>query len=105
MKIGMVGLGRMGGNMAERLRRKGHEVVGFDRNPDIADVKTLTELANALDAPRVAWVMVPAGEPTRSTIRELGDLLSAGDLVIDGGNSNYRDSIAHSEELAKKGVG
>jgi 6-phosphogluconate dehydrogenase len=105
MKIGMVGLGRMGGNMAERLRRKGHEVVGFDRNPDIADVKTLTELAGALDAPRVAWVMVPAGEPTRSTIADLGELFSGGDLVIDGGNSNYRDSIARSEELAKKGVG
>ncbi len=105
MKIGMVGLGRMGGNMAERLRRKGHEVVGFDRNPDIADVKTLTELARALDAPRVVWVMVPAGEPTRSTIAELGELLSPGDLVIDGGNSNYRDSIGHAEELAKKEIG
>ena len=105
MKMGMVGLGRMGGNMAERLRRQGHEVVGFDRNPDIADVKTLPELVASLDAPRVAWVMVPAGEPTRSTIRELGELLSTGDLVIDGGNSNYRDSIAHSEELAKKGIG
>jgi 6-phosphogluconate dehydrogenase len=105
MKIGMVGLGRMGGNMAERLRRKGHEVVGFDRNPDIADVKTLRELAGALDVPRVVWVMVPAGEPTRSTIAELGGLLMAGDVVIDGGNSNYRDSIAHSEELATKGIG
>jgi 6-phosphogluconate dehydrogenase len=105
MKMGMVGLGRMGGNMAERLRRQGHEVVGFDRNPGITDVKTLPELVASLDAPRVAWVMVPAGEPTRSTIRELGELLSTGDLVIDGGNSNYRDSIAHSEELAKKGIG
>jgi len=105
MKIGMVGLGRMGGNMAERLRRNGHEVVGFDRNPDIADVNSLPELAQALAAPRVAWVMVPAGEPTRSTIGELGELLSAGDLVIDGGNSNYRDSIGHAEELAKKEIG
>src|ERR671933_1297175 len=95
VKIGMVGLGRMGGNMAERLRRSGHEVVGYDRNADISDVKTLTELAEALPAPRVAWVMVPAGEPTRSTITELGELLSSGDLVIDGGNSNYRDSIGH----------
>ena len=101
----MVGLGRMGGNMATRLRRNGHEVVGFDRNPEIADVKTLAELVAALDAPRVAWVMVPAGEPTRSTIAELGELLSAGDLVIDGGNSNYRDSIAHAEDLAAKEVG
>jgi 6-phosphogluconate dehydrogenase len=95
----------MGGNMAERLRRSGHEVVGYDRNAEIADVKTLAELAEALPAPRVAWVMVPAGEPTRSTIAELGELLSTGDLVIDGGNSNYRDSISRSEALATKGVG
>ena len=101
----MVGLGRMGGNMAERLRRAGHEVVGYDRNADIADVKTLAELAEALPAPRVVWVMVPAGEPTRSTITELGELLSVTDLVVDGGNSNYRDSIARSDELAAKGIG
>jgi 6-phosphogluconate dehydrogenase len=105
VKIGMVGLGRMGGNMTERLRRSGHEVVGYDRNAEIADVKTLPELVAALGAPRVAWVMVPAGEPTRSTIGELGALLSAGDLVIDGGNSNYRDSIGHSEELGANGIG
>jgi 6-phosphogluconate dehydrogenase len=105
MKIGMVGLGRMGGNMAERLRRSGHEVVGFDRNADIADVKSLAELVEALPARRVVWVMVPAGEPTRSTIAELGELLAVADLVIDGGNSNYRDSITHGEELAGKGIG
>jgi 6-phosphogluconate dehydrogenase len=105
VKIGMVGLGRMGGNMAERLRRDGHEVVGYDRNADIADVKSLAALAEALPAPRAVWVMVPAGAPTRSTIAELGELLSAGDLVIDGGNSNYRDSIAHAEELAARGIG
>ena len=79
VKIGMVGLGRMGGNMAERLRRHGHEVVGYDRNAEIADVKSLAQLAEALPAPRVAWVMVPAGEPTRSTISELGEVLSAGE--------------------------
>jgi 6-phosphogluconate dehydrogenase len=101
----MVGLGRMGGNMAERLRRSGHEVVGFDRNPEIADVRTLAELVQQLPPPRVTWVMVPAGEPTRSTISELGELLSAGDLVVDGGNSNYRDSITRSQELAAKGIG
>jgi len=101
----MVGLGRMGGNMAERLRRAGHEVVGYDRDPKIADVKTLAELVEALPAPRVAWVMVPAGEPTKSTITELGELLSTGDLVVDGGNSNYKESIARSDELAPKGVG
>jgi 6-phosphogluconate dehydrogenase len=101
----MVGLGRMGGNMAERLRRHGHEVVGYDRNADIADAKTLAELVEALPAPRVVWVMVPAGEPTRSTIRELGELLAVADLVVDGGNSNYRDSIAHADELAANGIG
>jgi 6-phosphogluconate dehydrogenase len=95
----------MGGNMATRLRRSGHEVVGFDRNPAVADVKSLAELTEALAAPRVVWVMVPAGEPTRSTIGELGELLAAGDLVVDGGNSNYRDSIRRSEELAGKGIG
>jgi 6-phosphogluconate dehydrogenase len=105
VKIGMVGLGRMGGNMAERLRRSGQEVVGYDRNAEIADVKSLAELAQALPVPRVVWVMVPAGDPTRSTITDLGELLSAGDLVIDGGNSNYRDSIAHAETLAGKGIG
>ena len=101
----MVGLGRMGGNMAERLRRSGHEVVGFDRNPEIADVRTLAELVQQLPTPRVTWVMVPAGEPTRSTINELGELLSAGDLVVDGGNSNYRESIARAEELRAKDIG
>ena len=101
----MVGLGRMGGNMAERLRRSGHEVVGYDRNADIADVKSLAELVEALPAPRVVWVMVPAGEPTAATIAELGELLAVADLVIDGGNSNYRDSIAHADELAGKGIG
>jgi 6-phosphogluconate dehydrogenase len=105
MKIGMVGLGRMGGNMAERLRRHGHEVVGYDRNADIADVKSLAELVEALVTPRVVWVMVPAGEPTRATISELGELLAVADLVIDGGNSNYRDSIAHADELQARGVG
>jgi 6-phosphogluconate dehydrogenase len=105
VKIGMVGLGRMGGNMAERLRRAGHEVLGFDRNADLADVKSLAELAEALPVPRVVWIMVPAGGPTRSTIADLAELLSAGDLVVDGGNSNYRESIARSQELAAKGIG
>jgi 6-phosphogluconate dehydrogenase len=68
-------------------------------------VKSLAELVEALPAPRVAWVMVPSGEPTRATINDLGELLASGDLVIDGGNSNYRDSIAHSEALASKGIG
>jgi 6-phosphogluconate dehydrogenase len=105
VKIGMVGLGRMGGNMAERLRRSGHEVVGYDRNPDIADVKTPAELVQSLPPPRITWVMVPAGEPTKATVTELGELLSPGDLVVDGGNSYYRESIARAEELAAKGIG
>ena len=110
MKIGIVGLGRMGGNMAERLRRSGHEVVGYDRNADVRlsfgpDVKSLPELVEALPAPRVVWVMVPAGEPTAATIAELGELLAVADLVIDGGNSNYRDSMAHADALAGKGIG
>jgi 6-phosphogluconate dehydrogenase len=101
----MVGLGRMGGNMADRLRRFGHEVVGYDRDPDVSQVKSLGELVEALTPPRVVWVMVPAGEPTRATIAELAELLSAGDLVVDGGNSNYRDSIARAGELEARGIG
>jgi 6-phosphogluconate dehydrogenase len=101
----MVGLGRMGGNMAERLRRAGHEVVGYDRDPAVADVASLKDLVAALPVPRVVWVMVPSGEPTKSTVTELGEFLGAGDVVVDGGNSNYRDSIARSQELAAKGMG
>jgi 6-phosphogluconate dehydrogenase len=101
----MVGLGRMGGNMADRLRRFGHEVVGYDRHPDVSQVKSLGELVEQLTPPRVVWVMVPAGEPTRATIAELAELLSPGDLVVDGGNSNYRDSIARAGELEARGIG
>lgn len=102
----MVGLGRMGGNMAERLRRVGHEVVGYDRDPKVSDVASLADLVEALGpSPRVVWVMVPAGEPTRATIAALALLLSAHDLVADGGNSNYRESITTSQELAERGIG
>ncbi len=106
MKIGMVGLGRMGGNMAERLGRGGHEVVGYDTSPGARDVASLDELAAALsDQPRrVVWVMVPAGEPTEATIRALGELLGPGDLVVDGGNSNNRDSQRRAAELAERGI-
>jgi 6-phosphogluconate dehydrogenase len=104
MKIGMIGLGRMGAGMAERLRRAGHEVVGFDRNPDVSDVPSLEALTAALPAPRTVWVMVPAGAPTQATVDELAMLLEAGDLVIDGGNSNYRHSIARGEALAVRGI-
>lgn len=104
MQLGMVGLGRMGANMAERLRRGGHEVIGYDRNPDVSDAASLAELVERLAAPRVAWVMVPAGDATEQTIMELSDLLQAGDLVVDGGNSNFRDSMRRSQALGKKGI-
>ncbi|SEG83142.1 6-phosphogluconate dehydrogenase (decarboxylating) [Thermomonospora echinospora] len=105
MHIGMIGLGRMGGNMAERLRRGGHTVVGYDRDPDISDVGSLRELVERLPAPRAVWVMVPAGEPTRQTIHSLGEILEAGDVIIDGGNAHYVDDQRHGEELAAKGIG
>jgi 6-phosphogluconate dehydrogenase len=105
MQLGLIGLGKMGGNMRERLRRAGHDVVGYDRNPDVADVASLAELVERLDAPRVVWVMVPAGEPTRQTVEELGELLSEGDVVVDGGNSRFTDDKVHAEQLAPKGIG
>ncbi|MFC0553984.1 phosphogluconate dehydrogenase (NAD(+)-dependent, decarboxylating) [Planotetraspora thailandica] len=105
MQIGMIGLGKMGGNMAERLRRGGHEVIGYDRDPEVSDAASLEDLVERLQAPRVVWVMVPAGEPTRATITALGEVLSPGDLVIDGGNSHYKDDQKHAAELAEKGVG
>jgi len=104
MKLGMVGLGRMGANMAERLRRGGHEVIGYDRNPAASDVDSLRKLVDALAAPRAVWVMVPAGEPTEGTVQELADLLQPGDLIVDGGNSNYRDSKRRAEDLAARGI-
>ena len=85
MRIGLVGLGRMGGNMRQRLRDAGHEVVGFDRNPEVRDADSLEAMVAQLEAPRVVWVMVPAGDPTHETIASLGELLSEGDVVIDGG--------------------
>ncbi|MFG1607111.1 phosphogluconate dehydrogenase (NAD(+)-dependent, decarboxylating) [Actinoplanes sp. NPDC049265] len=104
MQLGLVGLGRMGGNMRERIREAGHEVVGYDRNPDIADVASLTELVEKLQAPRVVWTMVPAGAITEGTIDQLADLLSEGDLIIDGGNSKFTDDKPRAERLAPKGI-
>jgi 6-phosphogluconate dehydrogenase len=105
MTLGMIGLGRMGGNMAARLRAAGHTVVGFDAAEDSGrDVGSLTELRDALAAPRVVWVMLPAGAPTDQTIDRLAELLSPGDLVIDGGNSPYRTDTMHAEVLARAGV-
>jgi 6-phosphogluconate dehydrogenase len=105
MQLGLIGLGKMGGNMRERLRRAGHEVVGFDRNPKVSDVKTMAALVKALDAPRTVWVMVPSGEPTRETVKKLGDLLDKGDLVIDGGNSRFTDDYENEKLLKAKGIG
>jgi 6-phosphogluconate dehydrogenase len=105
MEIGLIGLGKMGGNMAQRIRNAGHTVVGFDRSPDSArDVPSLEELVEKLAAPRAVWVMVPAGGPTDETIKALSELLSEGDLIIDGGNSKYTDDQRHAEELSKKSI-
>jgi len=104
MQIGMIGLGRMGGNMAERLRRAGHEVVGYARSPRNRDVASLTELVSRLSAPRTVWIMIPAGPPTRQTISELKGLLEPGDLVIDGGNSHYTEDQAHAKMLGEAGI-
>jgi 6-phosphogluconate dehydrogenase len=105
MKIGMVGLGKMGGNMAARLREHGHEVVGYDVFSEATDVPSLEALVDALPVPRVVWVMVPAGDPTEDTINSLGGLLATGDLVIEGGNSNWRDSVRRATALAERGIG
>ncbi|WP_345473394.1 phosphogluconate dehydrogenase (NAD(+)-dependent, decarboxylating) [Actinoallomurus oryzae] len=105
MELGMIGLGRMGGNMAERLRQAGHTVVGYDRDPKVSDVGSLQELADRLSAPRAVWVMVPAGEATRATVESLADVLEPGDLVIDGGNSHYIDDQEHAKLLDQKGIG
>ena len=105
MEIGLVGLGKMGGNMRTRLRDAGHIVVGYDRNPDVADVDSLAAMVEKLPSPKVVWVMVPAGDPTRETVRQLGDLLGEGDLVVDGGNSKWTDDQLNAEMLAKKGIG
>jgi 6-phosphogluconate dehydrogenase len=109
MHIGLVGLGKMGGNMRTRLRNAGHTVVGYDRNPDLADVGSLADMVDALPGPdggpKVVWVMVPAGDPTRDTIKELGGLLGEGDLVVDGGNSKYTDDQANAAMLGERGIG
>jgi 6-phosphogluconate dehydrogenase len=113
MQLGMVGLGRMGANLVRRLMRDGHECVVFDVNPDA--VKTLVdegakgassmdEFVRMLDTPRAAWVMVPAGDITESSVRELASRMDAGDVIIDGGNSSYRDDIRRAGELKPQGI-
>jgi 6-phosphogluconate dehydrogenase len=101
----MIGLGRMGGNMAQRLRRAGHDVVGYARSPEGRDVASLEELVERLAPPRTAWVMIPAGEATQQTIAELRGLLEAGDLVIDGGNSHYTEDRENARRLGARKIG
>lgn len=104
MQLGLVGLGKMGFNMRERLRAGGHEVVGYDPRPEVSDVADLADLAGALEAPRVVWVMVPSGTVTHETIVALADVLTTGDLVIDGGNSRYTEDGPHAKLLGDKGI-
>lgn len=113
MRIGMVGLGRMGANMTRRLMQGGHALVVTDLDTDMVaimqnegavGVQGLVEMAAQLDQPRVAWMMVPAGEPTESTLKGLIDVFADGDIIIDGGNSNYKDTIRRGEILKEKGI-
>ena len=104
MHIGLIGLGKMGFNMRERMRNGGIEVTGFDRNPDVTDVSSVDELIAALPSPRLVWVMVPSGGITDAVITELSEKLSPGDLVIDGGNSRFTEDQKHAAALAEKGI-
>jgi 6-phosphogluconate dehydrogenase len=113
MQLGIVGLGRMGGNMAQRLLGGGHDIVAYDPNPEAVEAQTsagaagaasLGELALKLDAPRAVWSMVPSGDATEATIAALADELEPGDTIIDGGNANYKDTIRRAEALSEKGI-
>ena len=104
MQLGMIGLGRMGGNMRARLRRAGHEVIGYDPNPDVTDVPGLGQLVERLAAPRVVWIMVPV-QFSEPTIDQLRELLSEGDIVIDGGNSRFSDDPPRAQRLGERGIG
>ncbi|WP_327101576.1 decarboxylating 6-phosphogluconate dehydrogenase [Nocardia vinacea] len=104
MRLGFVGLGRMGSNMRERLRAHGLDAIGFDPNSEHSDVPTLEALVNTLPAPRVIWLMVPAGDSTRNVVDELFRILSPGDLVVDGGNSRFSDDKVNAKMLATNGI-
>jgi 6-phosphogluconate dehydrogenase len=104
VKLGIVGLGRMGGNMTQRLRQGGHEVETYARTAPDRTAESLIELAMKLEQPRVVWLMIPSGDPTQMAFQTLLGLLEDGDILIDGGNSNFRDSIRRAEEAKKKGI-
>ncbi|MGH2757168.1 MAG: phosphogluconate dehydrogenase (NAD(+)-dependent, decarboxylating) [Actinomycetota bacterium] len=113
MRIGMVGLGRMGGNMTKRLLRSGHEVVGYARSADsivaaeregAIGAHSLEEVVANLDPRRAIWLMIPAGDPTEEAVTKLADLLDAGDVVVDGGNSRYTDSVRRAKTLAEHDI-
>ncbi len=104
MQLGLIGLGKMGFNMRDRLRQGGHDVVGYDPRPEVSDVGSLEDLAAALASPRVVWVMVPSGTVTEQTVSALAGVLGEGDLVIDGGNSRYTEDAPHAKLLAEKGI-
>jgi 6-phosphogluconate dehydrogenase len=104
MQMGLVGLGKMGFNMRERVREGGHEVIGYDPRPEVTDVPTLAALAKALTPPRLVWVMVPSGPITHETITALAAELQSGDLVIDGGNSRFTEDGPHAKRLGEKGI-
>ncbi|GHJ60750.1 6-phosphogluconate dehydrogenase [Nocardioides sp. OK12] len=105
MDIGLVGLGKMGGNMRTRLRNAGHTVIGYDLDPEKRDADSLEAMVAELPSPKVVWVMVPSGKITQETVDALGELLGEGDLVIDGGNSRWTDDQAHAAQLGEKGIG
>jgi 6-phosphogluconate dehydrogenase len=105
MHIGLIGLGKMGGNMRTRLRNKGIEVTGYARTRSVSDSDSIADLVAKLPSPKIVWVMVPHGEPTDQVINELENLLTEGDLIVEGGNSRFTEDIKHSTQLAKKGIG
>jgi 6-phosphogluconate dehydrogenase len=105
MHIGLIGLGKMGGNMRTRLRNKGIEVTGYARTRSVSDSDSIADLVAKLPSPKIVWVMVPHGEPTDQVINELENLLTEGDLIIEGGNSRFTEDIKHSTQLATKGIG
>jgi 6-phosphogluconate dehydrogenase len=105
MHIGLIGLGKMGGNMRTRLRNKGIEVTGYARDRAVADVGSIEELVAALPSPKIVWVMVPHGQPTDDVINELQKHLGAGDLIIEGGNSRFSEDIRHAAQVAESGIG